>query len=189
VRAYVGRQVRFIFASAEIDLLEQHLREVGAAFVPKRSVTEGLDVQPGLAGRPGVDGSTPNIYRAVDLPLMKRQWIDTPWAEPPMDGYWGLDRDAVSYLDYLPCVPSNGHGRLWFATTRYVDRKTVPADPTFVAWANGILSWVRRTFTYDPGASLYRGPMRLATRRSRADDSGRRLGPHFAPRDRDPGDS
>jgi hypothetical protein len=158
----VGRQVRFVLEDRELGLLEQHLRDVGASFVPRSSETHDLDPQPGLAG-------SMYIIRAEDLRIAKREYVATPLADPPRDGYWGLARDDVPRIDYLPLVRSSGYGRLWFDPTRFVDHQVVWADPSFVRWADGILNWVRRTFTYDPDAQLYVGSVKGGERNPGAD--------------------
>jgi hypothetical protein len=163
----MGRQVRFLFSDDEVHLLEDHLRQVGAVFIPRWSTSPAIRRQPDLAPPPGSPGLHPNIIRAVDLPKARREYVPTPLAEPPMDGYWALDRESVPDLDYVrgkATRPGDAgpldYGRLWYPTVWRQNGEWVPVEPEFASWANGILHWVRRTFRYERDAALYVGPPR-----------------------------
>ena len=164
----MGRQVRFRLTDDDIARLEDHLREVGAVFIPARTKSPELAPQATLATPPGMLGLWPDIIRASDLPTARRVYQPTPLADPPADGYWRLDDKNTPVVDYLRGDPQDarGYGRLHFMTDEQRGRRVVPIDPAFVAWANDILKWVRRTFRYDPDDRLYLGPPKPPRSRS-----------------------
>jgi hypothetical protein len=74
--------------------------------------------------------------------------------------HWILDDANTPTVDYMrgSLTDPVNHGRLHFMTDQVKDGQLVPMDPDFVAWADAILKWVRRTFRYDRDRDLYVGP-------------------------------
>ena len=150
----MGRQVRFVFSDDDVAQLQQHLIDVGAAFIPARSELPEIKPQADLAAPVEMAGLTSDIIRASDLARARRIWIPTPLAEPPHPGYWGLDRTSVHVIDYTrgPRQPLE-YGRLHFDTVELRGGQLLSIDGAFIKWADEILRWVRRTFRYDRAGS------------------------------------
>lgn len=155
----MGRQVEFLFDDADMAVLDEHLREVGAVSIPQCASSPELDPRQGLAF-PLETNWFAYIIREADLPKARRTYQPTPWAEPPSDGYWGLDREIVPTVDYMRGTADDPQrpGRLHFDVTRLENERIVPMDAEFVAWASGLLKWIRKTYSYDKANCLYKGP-------------------------------
>ena len=166
----MGRQVRFVLSDDDVSLLEGHVREVGGLFIPMRSGSPELNPRPGLEAPNEPWGWGAAIIRQVDLPTARRTYQPTPLADPPSDGYWAFDRDSAPRLDYTRGNASPPReGRLHFDTTRLEGGRIVPVDPEVVAWADALITWVRRTFQYNSAAQNYVGPAKTRRRRQPSD--------------------
>jgi hypothetical protein len=161
----MGRQVRFEFGDDDVARLEDYLRSVDAAFIPRWTDSPDLAPQGDLAAPTGLRGLPPLIIRVADIDRARREWTATPLAEPPSPGHWALDRTTVPVIDYMRGTGEGplGYGRLQFEVATLIGGRMVPVDPAFVRWADHILGWVRHQFRYDAGRQLYLGWDRPAT--------------------------
>jgi hypothetical protein len=159
----VGRQVRFRAAPADVDGLQDHLRSVDAVFVPWSAPTDAIETQPDLNSS-GL--GTPYIVRRQDLGCLRRYFVES-------QGYWLVEQMTCPLIDWLPGRLDDNpisYGRLHFETTIRQGDVWLPMPPGFVKWADSILGWVRRHWTYEPVAKLYYGAAALETKRHRNEE-------------------
>ena len=150
-------------------MLEEHLREIGAVFVPWMAPTSEVATQPNSDPPPGW-ATDPWIVRPQDLPCLTRYLVEA-------QGYWLIDQSACPVVDWRRDRSHTDPGRIYFSTQLRVDGQWVSAPEEFIAWADGILRWVRRRWVYDPVAMEYNGPeaAKAAGLRSKAKASQPRL--------------
>ena len=146
----MGRQVRFRATDADLEMLEEHLREIGALFVPWMASTSEVATQPNMDAPPGW-ATDPWIVRAEDLGCLTRYLVEA-------QGYWLIDQFACPLVDWHRDRSHPEPGRIHFSTRIRIDGEWVRPPEDFMAWADGILGWVRRRWVYDPVAKEYFGP-------------------------------
>ena len=142
--------MRFRATDADLGMLEEHLRDIGAVFVPWMASSPEVVTQPTMDPPPGW-ATDPWIVRREDLPCLTRYLIEA-------QGYWLIDEAACPVVDFLRDRSHPDPGRLYFSTELRLSGEWVPAPVDFIAWADGILRWVRRRWVYDPAAREYYGP-------------------------------
>jgi len=146
----MGRQVRFRATDADLRMLEEHLRDIGAVFVPWMASSPEVVTQPTMDPPRGW-ATDPWIVRREDLPCLTRYLVEA-------QGYWLIDDEACPVIDWDRDRSHPEPGRIHFSTQLRVDGEWVPAPKEFMKWADGILQWVRRRWVYDPEAMAYYGP-------------------------------
>jgi hypothetical protein len=147
----MGKQVRFRVDRADIEKIEEYLRAHGAKFIPWRSDAPEVIPQDSLFPVEGAVG--PLIVRDEDLPRVRRSYVDT-------QGYWLVDRESAPMIDWAPGkLDTNpmSYGRLHFSTNRGGQSPSISLVD-FIRWADSVLAWVRREFSYSKDEQLYYGP-------------------------------
>jgi hypothetical protein len=148
----MGRQVRFRAAPADIEMLEAFLLANGARFIPWRADTP--QVTPVDTLQPPDGSPEPYIVRERDLASVHRYFVES-------QGSWLADQSATPMLDFsrgrLDHDPMS-YGRLHFESHVQRDEGWVPVPADFARWADRILGWIRRKFTYNRNEQLYYGP-------------------------------
>ena len=142
--------MRFRATDDDLKMLEEHLREIDAVFVPWMASSPKVVTQPTMDPPPGW-ATDPWIVRQEDLPCLTRYLVEA-------QGYWLIDDSACPVVDWRRDRSQPDPGRIHFSTQLRVDGEWVPAPAEFIAWADGILRWVRRRWVYDPVATEYYGP-------------------------------
>ena len=155
----MGRQVIFLAAAGDIDMLGRHLQSAGAVFVPHR--TRSSDIAARLDFPAQDAGLLPWVVRPDDVHSLSRWYVE-------QQGDWVIDRFACPLVEvHRGSVDDpNNHGRVYFDTVIQRDGQWVEAPSEFLDWAETILRWVRRHFVRDAERRLYIGPelaRRMAT--------------------------
>jgi hypothetical protein len=152
----MGRQVRYRNYPEEADALEAFIRSTGdVVFVPEEKTPNPEPVDVGtlrldlLAPPPALWGLL--LARRSDLPLLRHRQL-------PERGLWVLDKLSSPIVEYSPGYDRNGRirrlpGRMWFPTSSYDKATGALVRPTddFLAWADRLMRWVRRSWTLIDG--------------------------------------
>jgi hypothetical protein len=154
----IGRQVNFFMLPGDLLDFEAYLkRKEPVCFVNVPLLTvEGSICAEGLSNHTKI-GSY--IARMSDINHLRVEYIET-------QGYWLVDDTSPvvefsrSYWDKEKKLLRRG--RLYYEPV-YVDNAGMWREkpPEFIAWADRMLRWMRRTYTRDPHSGFYIAPQAL----------------------------
>jgi hypothetical protein len=155
-----GRQVNFLALPGDIALIEHQIAKTGGVLLtsypegPAPQVVETIQRPP-----------YPHYGALATLSGLLGQ-VHVRYIEPQRHHIVDRTTSPVVEIDQALRADGPSEGRLYFKPQAFVGREWIPFDPTFVEWADSLLSWARRRFTYDREHQIYEGPDALAWRQS-----------------------